>query len=88
MRHTDMIYLHMHVYCNCLSKVCALAIGTVGNRYFVARQDEYQRRPGFIPAHQTQALQGVCTLASRLPTRKQKAFLTITPGNHVFPLKT
>jgi len=71
-----------------VSKVCALAIGTVGNRYFVARQDEYQRRPGCIPAHQTQALQGVCTLASRLPTRKQKAFLTITPGNHVFPLKT
>lgn len=55
-------------------KVCrhALAIGAVGNRYVVARQDEYQRRPGCVPAHQAQALQGFCALASRLPTRERQ----------------
>ena len=55
-------------------KVCrhALTIGAVGNRYVVARQDERQRRPGCVPAHQAQALQGFCALASRLPTRERQ----------------
>ena len=68
---SGIIYLHTCMFIAIVCKVCALAIGTVGNRYFVARQDECQRRPGCIPAHQTQALQGVCTLASRLPTMKE-----------------